>query len=115
MNVSTWITWQILAYSIPTWLCFVAIAFSAARFIGPLGVLLGCFLVAIILYVLDVRWVSAAMNAPDWDGAPDMDMIFMFGVLARVVLINAVLLPVTAFGLWLRHRSRCHHNEPQVR
>ena len=114
MNASTWITWQILAYSIPTWLCFVAIAFCAARFIGWLGVPLGCFVVAVILYVLDVRWVTAAMNAPGWDGAPDMDMIFMFGVLARVILINAVLLPVTAVGLWLRHRSRRCHNEPQV-
>jgi|688.fasta_scaffold594914_2 hypothetical protein len=114
MNLWTWITWKILAYGIPAWGCFVAISFCASRFLGWLGVPLGCFLVAVILYVLDVRWVTAAMNAPGWDGAPDMDMIFVFGVLSRVVLINGVLLPVTALGLWLRHLSRTIRNEPNV-
>jgi hypothetical protein len=113
MNVWTWITWQILAYGVATWLCFFIIAFSAARFVGWLGIPAGCFIVAVILYVLDVRWVSARMSAPGWDGAPDMDMIFMAGVFVRVVLINAVLLPVTAFGLWLRHRSRHPRSEAQ--
>lgn len=114
MNALTWILWQILSYSIPTWVCFVAIAFCAARFIGWLGVPAGSFVVAISLYALDVRWIRAEMNAPGWDGTPDMDIIFMFGVLARIVLINAVLLPAAALGLWLRYRMRCRCNEPKV-
>ncbi len=88
--------------------------FCAARFLGWFGIPAGFILVAVILYVLDVRWITAEMRAPGWDGNPDMDFIFMFGVLARAVLINAVLLPVTALALWLRHVSRALRNEPNV-
>ena len=103
MSFWTWITWQILAYGIWAWICFTAIAFCLSRFLGWLGVPLGWILVAAIICILDVAWVTEATNAPDWDGTPDMDMIFMFGVLARIVLINGILLPITALSLFLRY------------
>ena len=39
-----------------------------------------------------------------WDGVPDMDIIFQFGVLLRVVLINTVLLPLALFARWMSRR-----------
>ncbi len=87
----------------------IAIAFCATRFLGWWGVPVGGFIVSVIYYVGTVQSVTAAMNEPDWDGTPDMDGIFMIGVLMGIVFINTCLLPVTAFGLWLRHRSRSQH------
>jgi hypothetical protein len=59
---------------------------------------------AFAVLFFDVRWIQAEMNAPGWDGVPDMDIIFQFGVLLRVVLINVVLLPVALFARWMSLR-----------
>jgi uncharacterized membrane protein len=104
MNALTWFAEPIFGYGIPAWLGFIAVAFFLARYVGWLGVPLSFFVVAIGIYMLDVRWVMTAMRAPGWDGSPDMDMGFMFGVLIRVVIVNAILLPVAACGLWFKHR-----------
>ena len=74
----------------------------------------GHLLVAIIIYILDVRRVTAAMNAPGWDGAPDMDIIFFFGFIVRVLLINSVLLAITYWAFRVRKRSQTLSHEPTV-
>ena len=98
---------QFLAYGILGWLVFVAVAFCAARFGGLLGMFAGHICIAVIVGVLDVRWVTSAMHAPGWDGAPDMDFVFMVGLVLRIVLINTFLLVVTipALRAWRRHRT----------
>ena len=106
MNLLLWALLQLLSYGAFTWLFFVSIAFCAARFGGMLGMFAGDFVIALIIFILDARWVTAAMNAPDWDGTPDMDIIFFFGLLIRVLLINSMLLAVTFLGLRRRWSGR---------
>lgn len=96
--------WQFLSYSIVTWVALVCIAFATARYFRWWWIPLGQLAVAVIVYWQDVNWVQTEMRKPNWDGAPDMDIIFMFGVLIRVVLINTTLLPLTALGCWLKRR-----------
>jgi hypothetical protein len=86
--------------------CFATIAFCAARFWGMAGMFAGHIALAVIVAVLDVRWVQSAMRAPDWDGTPDMDIVFTIGLSIRIVLINTILLPVTFIALRMRSRSR---------
>lgn len=74
----------------------------------------GHFVVALIVCLLDIRLVATAMRAPDWDGTPDMDIVFYFGVIVRVLLINALLLAVSYLALRIRKRSRTTSNEPNV-
>lgn len=100
-----WVLSQLLAYSPIEWLAFITVAFCAARWGGWLGVLAGQFAVAIVICVLDVLWVQSAMQQPDWQGLPDMDFIFAIGVLIRIFLINATLLPISALALWSRRRA----------
>jgi hypothetical protein len=96
---------QLLSYGLGL-VCFAAIAFVAARFWGLLGMFAGHIVVALTVTFLDVRWVQAAMHAPNWDGTPDMDIVFTIGLLIRIMLINIILLPVTYIALRLRARSR---------
>jgi hypothetical protein len=114
MKLLLWLFLELLSYGPFTWLAFVAIAFCAARYGGLLGMFAGHFVVALIVCILDIRWVTAAMRAPGWDGAPDMDIVFHFGVIVRVLLINSILLAVTFLALRLRKRDRTITNEPNV-
>ena len=103
---------QLGAYSIVTWLVFIALAFFVARYLPWWCIPLGHLLVVVILFYLDVRWIQAEMNKPDWNGTPDMDLIFDIGVLVRAFLINTLLLPVSWWGFWLRRR---HRSPPQAK
>lgn len=114
MNLLIWALSQLLSYSLFTWLAFIALAFSLARYGGLLGMFGGHFIVAIIILVLDVRWVTAAMRAPEWDGTPDIDIIFYFGVISRILLINTTLLLVTVWALRVRKQARVISNEPNA-
>lgn len=96
--------WQFLSYSIATWMTLAFIAFATARYFRWWWIPLGQLAVAVIVYWQDVSWVQTEMRKPNWDGTPDMDIVFMFGVLIRVVLINTALLPFTALGCWLKTR-----------
>ena len=99
---------QLLSYSAPSWMLFIAIAFCAARY-GKRGywIFLGQILVAIAVAQLDALWVEDVRRARHQGpgGVPDMDMLFSFGCLFRAVLINSALLPVTALGFWLQQRK----------
>jgi hypothetical protein len=85
-----------------------AIALGAAFAGRRPGVVAGRFLVAALVIVSDVEWIRAEMARPDWDAGsgPDMDVVFHFGVVFRVILVNAVLLPFTFLGLALARRLR---------
>ena len=96
---------QIFNYSIWIWLIWIAITFCAVRFGEPLGIPAAWFIVTAILYVIDVRWIQAEMSKPGWDGTPDMDIVFAVGVMIRVVIFNAALLPVMCLGFWARRQS----------
>jgi hypothetical protein len=96
---------QLFSYGIFAWVVFVAVAFCAARFGGLLGMFAGHVGIAVIVGVLDVRWVTSAMHSPGWDGTPDMDVVFMVGLVLRILVINTLLLAVTipALCAWRRH------------
>ncbi|MCE9603746.1 MAG: hypothetical protein K8U03_02460 [Planctomycetia bacterium] len=83
----------------------MTVTFCAARFGGLLGTLGGHVLVACAVVALDVAWIQSEMHNPNWDGAPDADLVFFFGVIVRVVLINTVLLPFAIPILYLRNTS----------
>lgn len=85
---------------------FVLIAYYAAFRWGLGGMLAGHVVIAALITFLDVTWVQIAMNVEDWNGAPDMDLVFMVGLLIRIVLTNALLLPVTFVALWIRSTRR---------
>ena len=106
MEIATWVLWQLLSYSIVSWLAFALIVFCTARCGGWWLIPLGHIGVASIIVFLDVRWIQEAMAEPGWNGVPDMDIIFATGVMARILIINTALLPVTASGIWLRQRKR---------
>jgi hypothetical protein len=87
-----WAILQLQSYSTEQWLLSVGIAFVAAYFGGSRGVFRGHFLIALIVYFLDVGYAMEHRYM-------DMDIIFTMGVLVRVVLLNTVLLPVSGLGL----------------
>lgn len=96
---------QLVSYEPQTWIAFVAIAFFASRFGGLFGMLASHAMVGIIVALLDLRWIRAEMHAPNWNGVPDMDFVFMGGVFLRVLLVNTVLLPIALLSLRPRRRK----------
>ena len=86
---------QLVCYGIAWWAAFVAIAFTASWFLRLPGIFLGHLVIAALVAVLDIRWIEAEIHAPGWNGQPDMDIVFIFGVFLRIVLINTILLPVS--------------------
>ena len=108
----TWLLYQLLSYSLLVWLLFVAIT-AIASFVGRgWGIIIGHIAIALLAMWLDVQWVQSEIAKPDWDGAPDQDIVFIIGVLIRVVLINAILLPVAFTCRWLSVRRRSIASQP---
>lgn len=99
---------ELISYGVWPWVLFVAIAFAAAYGLRAPGIFLGHVLVALVVVFLDVRWIQSEMHNPGWDGHPDLDSVFMIGVLLRILLINGVLLPVSLIGLRLRRFGQSH-------
>ena len=114
MNLFLWAFLQLLSYGPFAWLIFVAIAYCAARYGGLLGMFFGHFVVAGVVLVLDIQWVSAAMLTPGWDGTPDIDIIFYFGTIVRVLLINSILFAITLLALRIRKRTQTITNKPNL-
>lgn len=94
-----WIVLQLLSYPPLCWLLFVEIALLASYFGGCVGILVGCFVVASAVLVLDIDYAMTHAYM-------DMDIVFTMGVMLRAVLINGVLLPVSALGAFLKRRRR---------
>jgi uncharacterized membrane protein len=103
---------QLLSYHWVTWLCWIAFVFGVARLGGCLAVLFCPLLIAVSIVYLDVNWVIHEMKRPNVDdeNRPDMDIVFVFGIVIRVALINIVLSPVAWLGIHF-HPSR---SEPQA-
>lgn len=97
---------QLAAYGVGWWLVFIFTAFLAGRSHRVWAILLGHVLIAAVICTLDVRWIQAGMRRVGWDGQPDQDVIFIIGVLIRIVLVNILLLPVNALGWLLSRRVR---------
>ncbi|SFJ16988.1 hypothetical protein [Planctomicrobium piriforme] len=93
---------QLAIYGVLWWLAFISLAFVAARLGGIGGILAGQVLIAIVVAGLDIQWIQAEMHRPDWDGEPDQDIVFVIGMLIRIVLVNTVLLPVSVCGFLSR-------------
>lgn len=88
------------------WVLFVIIAIFLAwlanvRFVAVLFVVIPC-----IVVWLDINWVKLAMADPSWDGAPDLDAIFMIGLLLRLFLIITVLLVVYSLSRTLFKKAK---------
>ena len=113
MNLIIWLFYQLLSYGF-WWLAFLAIAYLAAKsgrwWVIPIGHLATA---AIILY-LDVAWIRKEMSQPGWspENGPDMDIIFAIGMLARILLINSVLLPFSVIVLKKNKKKPIQPPEP---
>lgn len=101
-----WAISQLLSYEWIFWLVFIGLTFIASYRIGWIGFLLSLCLLPWVVGFLDIQWIQQEMNKPDWDGTPDMDIIFYFGVIVRIVIIGLVLLFVGGLALFLRARWR---------
>lgn len=96
--------YELVSYGLAAWLLFAAVTYLAARLGGCAGMLLGQIAVAIAVAAFDLAWIGSEMQQPGWEGQPDQDGVFWMGVVLRVVLVNAVLLPVGFLGLYRRSR-----------
>ncbi|WP_425396175.1 hypothetical protein [Aeoliella sp.] len=105
MNLLQLIFNDLPTYGLLAWLVFVAIAYVAAHYGGGWGVVLGHLLVAACVVWLDLRWIETAMEQTGWDDVPDRDLIFLVGVVLRIVMINSLLLPISFLALYLSRRS----------
>jgi hypothetical protein len=78
---------------------------AASYFLGWIGVVVGLFVIAFTVLLLDIGYAMTHEYM-------DMDIVFTMAVMVRAVLINSVLLPVSALGLFLRRRRRKLHAHP---
>jgi hypothetical protein len=93
------------AFYWPWWLCFIAIAFVLARYLGWFGLVVSIPIVSALIFVIEVHSVFQDMKQFPNSGR-DADGVFFFGVLCRIVFYNACLLPVSIFGVTLRRRRK---------
>jgi hypothetical protein len=94
-----WAVLQLLSYPLLNWLLFVGIALAASFFGGWVGIIPGHYVIALVVLLLDIDYATTHEYM-------DMDIVFTMGVLFRIVLINTVLLPVSAAGLLVRRRRK---------
>ena len=95
-----WAISQVLSYSLLAWLAFVSIAGGAAYLGKWRGVLIGLLAIALLVSFLDVAYQSSHSKEMD------MDAVFAVGMIDRVLLINAVLLPVHLLGLFAAYHRK---------
>jgi hypothetical protein len=102
---------QFLYYEVlfywPWWICFIAIAFCTARYIGWFGVWAAVLLISILIYSVEMHSVFKDMKERPELGR-DADGVFIFGVLCRIVFYNILVLPFYILGLKLRCRHKRH-------
>lgn len=113
MISAPWALLQLVSYSALWWCVFIFVAGLSACRGRLISVMAGHLIIAVMITILDVRWVEDAMTTPEWDGSPDFDFLFPIGVLLRVLLVNSLLLPVSVTVL--RRARRARHVETAVR
>lgn len=100
-----WMLGELQSYQLLPWSIFISITVGAACFGRGWVIVVGHIPVAVAVLYFDLQWIQAEMHAPDWDGTPDQDIVFMFGVVLRVILINTVLLPLALGVRWIASRN----------
>ena len=90
---------QLMSYSLLNWMAFISVAVLFAYFGKGLGIIAGHLVIAVLVGVFDVIWIQSIMAPPGWEGDPDQDIVFMLGVLLRIVLVNTALIPLSLFTL----------------
>jgi hypothetical protein len=108
MNLMLFLRGEIAFYWI-WWLCFIAIGFCLARYLGLLGLFASIVLISFLIVGIEVHSVFRDMREhPDW--GRDADFVFWFGVLCRVAFFNICVLPFSIVGLKFRARDRVRHD-----
>jgi len=102
MNISELFLSQFQAYGIFGWIIFVGVSFLLPYRFGWRAIFLAHLAVACFVIYSDFQWIGTEMKKPDWDGRPDMDIVFSLGLLFRVVVLNILLLPLALLALWIR-------------
>lgn len=95
MAAFEWAFNELASYGVLPWVAFLLITIGSVALLRVPGVFLGHALIAVLVLVLDVRWIQSEMDAPGWDGQPDQDAVFLIGVLIRIFLINTALMPLS--------------------
>lgn len=95
-----------LEYEFYYWLVWIPLTYFFVRKIGFLGILIAQGAVSFSIIVADLIFIHQIMSNPNWDGIPDMDIIFFLGIIARMIAVNAVLFPVALIGWFVKK-----HNE----
>ena len=115
MNLIPWLFSQLLSYGF-WWLVFIAVAYLAAKSGRGWVVPLGHLATATIIFFLDVAWIRSEMAQPGWspDSGPDMDGVFAIGMLARILLINSVLLPFSMIILRKSKGATLQTDNPRI-
>lgn len=90
---------QLMSYSLLNWMAFISVAVLFAYFGKGLGIIAGHLVIAVLVGVFDVIWIQSIMAQPGWEGDPDQDIVFMLGMLLRIVLVNTALIPLSLFTL----------------
>jgi len=93
---------QLFSYSPLSWIAFVSIATGAACLGRWWGLIAGQVIVAMLVGYLDVVYQS------QHTAEMDTDFLFGLGMMVRMLLINTVLLPISAFTLFAAIRRRKH-------
>ena len=99
-----WVVSQLISYEWGFWLFFLSLAFLASSYFGWPGLFFSLFLLPGIVAGLDFLWIRHEMSQPGWTGQPDMDGVFYFGVLLRILMIGLVVLPISGLGILLHSR-----------
>jgi hypothetical protein len=95
MLVFTFMLLQLMSYSLLNWMAFISVAVLFAYFGKGLGIIAGHLVIAVLVGVFDVIWIQSIMAQPGWEGDPDQDLVFMLGMLLRIVLVNTALIPLS--------------------
>ncbi|WP_372370959.1 hypothetical protein [Candidatus Uabimicrobium sp. HlEnr_7] len=95
---------QVFTYGFFVWFLWIAISFCVAFYGGKIGVLFGHVVIGVFIVSCDLYWIQESMIKPDWNGVPDMDIIFCIGVVIRVIIVNSLLLGVSVLGLHFREK-----------
>ena len=95
-----------LEYESYFWIIWCLITFCFAKRLGYLGLFIAHLIVLISIAISDIYLMSEFMKNPEWDGTPDMDILFFLGIIFRVIIINTCLLPIGLIGKHLGKRFK---------
>ena len=97
---------QLLEYGVIIWSAWIALATILPLMFNSKGLLLGYTLILVSIPIIDITWVQSEMAKPDWDGQPDIDIIFYIGVIIRIILIMSCLTIVTYISALIKEKVR---------